>query len=195
MKENDYEYLMLILRHQIGIRDTLSEFGSYVLNDVVRSNMCVKALSVDVNQIGEYANRLTDEMKENLSAIDMRKAYNIRNRLAHGYTGVKPQEIVLTAFGLSSEASISQIKKSITTYKTKENKNISKQIKLNVTDEIKNKIIVMEQKGIFLEQKGKGKLVISEKGKDYLSQEDLLNIQKAYDAHLRLNSIEKGLEP
>lgn len=37
-------------------------------------------------------------------------AYHIRNRLAHSYTRVKSDEIILNAFAISTEAAINEVK-------------------------------------------------------------------------------------
>lgn len=109
-QSRDIEYLRRILEHQKGIQDTLKEYGSNSLAEIKKSNMCVKALSVDVNQIGEFSKKLSEPVQRKLIAIDFQTAYNIRNRLAHSYTRVKPDEIILNAFAISTEAAINEVK-------------------------------------------------------------------------------------
>ncbi len=82
----------------------------YSLNDIIANNVALKALALDIGQIGQLTDKLSDDTLESFQSINVKLAYSIRNRIDHAYLSVKPQEIALTAMQLSGKASIDEIK-------------------------------------------------------------------------------------
>jgi len=110
---NDIEFLRKIVKHQNGINETLSALNLKTANDIIANNVALKALAMDVCQIGELADKISKDTMESFTVIDAKIAYSIRNRIAHAYLNVKPLEIALTAMQLGSSASIEEVKERI----------------------------------------------------------------------------------
>ena len=106
----DIELLRKILKHQEGINETLTIMKLKSANDITANNIALKALAMDVCQIGELADKLSKDSMDSFTVIDAKIAYSIRNRIAHAYLSVKPQEIALTAMQLGSSGSMTEIK-------------------------------------------------------------------------------------
>ena len=85
----------------------------YSSNAIIANNVALKALALDIGQIGELADKLSDDTIDSFRSINVKLAYSIRNRIDHVYLSVKPQEIALTAMQLSGKDSIDEIKKRI----------------------------------------------------------------------------------
>lgn len=109
----DIEVLRKIMKHQTGINETLEVLKLKSLNDIVENNVALKALALDVGQIGELADKLTKDTVSALINMDVKLAYSIRNRIDHAYLSVKPMEIALTAMQLGSITAIDEIKSRI----------------------------------------------------------------------------------
>jgi len=109
----DIEVLRKIMKHQTGINETLEVLKLKSLNDIVENNVALKALALDVGQIGELADKLTKDTVSALINMDVKLAYSIRNRIDHAYLSVKPMEIALTAMQLGSPDAINEIKNRI----------------------------------------------------------------------------------
>ncbi len=82
-------------------------------SDITANNVALKALALDIGQIGELTDKLSEDTINALENINVRLAYSIRNRIDHAYLSVKSQEIALTAMHLSGKASIEEIKNRI----------------------------------------------------------------------------------
>jgi uncharacterized protein with HEPN domain len=106
----DIEILRKILKHQEGLNETMKMLNLFTLNDIIANNVALKALALDIGQIGELTDKLTEDTIDSFRSINVKLAYSIRNRIDHAYLSVKPQEIALTAMQLSSKASIDEIK-------------------------------------------------------------------------------------
>ncbi len=52
-----------------------------------------KAIYMDIFQIGEHVNHLSDELMNKLDQNDVRGVVNIRNYIGHGYTVLKEKYI------------------------------------------------------------------------------------------------------
>lgn len=111
--KNDIELLRKILKHQNGLNETLKVLSLKSINEIVKSNVALKALALDISQIGELTDKLTKDTMDSFVGVDVKLAYSIRNRIAHAYLTVKPQEIALTAIQLGSQSSVNEIKNRI----------------------------------------------------------------------------------
>jgi uncharacterized protein with HEPN domain len=54
----------------------------------IEDSKTIDAVIRNFEIIGEAANRLPDELKDNSSAIDWHKIRGLRNRIVHGYFGI-----------------------------------------------------------------------------------------------------------
>jgi uncharacterized protein with HEPN domain len=109
----DIEILRKIMKHQMGINETLEVLKLKSLNEIVENNVALKALALDVGQIGELADKLTKDTVDTLVNMDVKLAYSIRNRIDHAYLSVKPMEIALTAMQLGSQDAINETRNRI----------------------------------------------------------------------------------
>lgn len=109
----DIEILRRILKHQDGLNETMKLLNLNSSSDIIANNVALKALSLDISQIGELADKLSNDTIDSFQCINVKLAYSIRNRIDHAYLSVKPQEIALTAMQLSSNTSIEEIKSRI----------------------------------------------------------------------------------
>ncbi len=101
------------MKHQMGINETLEVLKLKSLNEIVENNVALKALALDVGQIGELADKLTKDTVDTLVNMDVKLAYSIRNRIDHAYLSVKPMEIALTAMQLGSQDAINETRNRI----------------------------------------------------------------------------------
>jgi len=111
--KTDIEVLRKILKHQSGLTETMEMLKLKSTSDIISNNVALKALSLDIGQIGELSDKLTQETIDSFKIIDVKLAYSIRNRIDHAYLSVKPQEIALTTLQLASDASKNEIRNRI----------------------------------------------------------------------------------
>lgn len=109
----DIEILRKILKHQNGINETMEVLKLKSVNDIVANNVALKALALDIGQIGELADKLTKDTLDSFTSVDVKLAYSIRNRIDHAYLSVKPMEIALTAMQFRSNTSLNEIENRI----------------------------------------------------------------------------------
>ena len=87
LSERDLDYLASILDHCDRIEETIKRFGEsfeeYMADADYRDS-----IMMNVFQIGEASNQLTDECKEALNEIPWHEIYGTRNVIAHGYIKV-----------------------------------------------------------------------------------------------------------
>lgn len=88
MRDKDKIVLQKILTH---IKAILRYTEKHMeLDDFEADTMCVEACVFNLMQIGELAKMsLSDEAKETISSIPWNQLYGMRNRIVHGYDGVK----------------------------------------------------------------------------------------------------------
>ena len=88
MKGKDDIVIQKILQH---IKAVLKYTEKYVeLSEFEADAMCVEACVFNLMQIGELAKvALSDEAKESISSIPWNQLYGMRNKIVHGYDGVK----------------------------------------------------------------------------------------------------------
>lgn len=91
MKENrDTLYLERI----IEAIDRAERFiANVTYDDFAKNNMMQDATSMQLINIGEMANRLSEEFRDNHDHLPWHKAIGMRNQIAHGYFEIKPEEI------------------------------------------------------------------------------------------------------
>lgn len=88
MKSKDRIVIQKILEH---VRLVLKYTEKYSEIDAFEADsMCVDACVFNLMQIGELAKTsLSDEGKREISGIPWNQLYGMRNRMVHGYEGVK----------------------------------------------------------------------------------------------------------
>lgn len=88
MRGKDNIVIQKILQH---IHAVLKYTEKYMeLDEFETDAMCVEACVFNLMQIGELAKvSLSDEAKESISNIPWNQLYGMRNRIVHGYDGVK----------------------------------------------------------------------------------------------------------
>jgi uncharacterized protein with HEPN domain len=96
----DIELLRKLLKHLNGINETAEILKLKSHNDIINNNVTLKALALDIGQIGELASKLSKDTIDSIKNLDMKLAYSIRKRIDHAYLSVKPMEIALTAMQL-----------------------------------------------------------------------------------------------
>lgn len=87
MNERDMQVIVRIQKHTAAILEYTKNCSdkNVFLNDLMLVDACV----FNLMQIGELAKQqLSDETKENLTAIPWKQLYGMRNRIVHGYDGV-----------------------------------------------------------------------------------------------------------
>ena len=90
MKQHDEKTLIAINKHVHNIQNYCSSCKG--IEDFVNNSMLVEACVFNLMQIGELAkNELSDECKEGITTIPWKQLYGMRNRIVHGYSGVKLQ--------------------------------------------------------------------------------------------------------
>lgn len=119
-----------ILKHQKGILDTLKILNLKSLNDIIFNDVALKALALEIGQVGEMANRLSESTVEVLCFTEPQRAYSIRNRIYHSYFDVKLEEIAIVSLQLSSTQAIEELKERIK-YCVRNEKKFSIQEKMN----------------------------------------------------------------
>lgn len=91
MKNKDEQLIYHINKHYnelISELNLISDFKDFVSNLIVK-----KAIILDLIQIGEKVNRLSDEFKAKLNKINIKGIIGFRNYLVHGY-GTKGNNII-----------------------------------------------------------------------------------------------------
>ena len=83
---NDKERIEHIFKHydELYLEVTLGKIEEKYLK---------KAIYMDIFQIGEHVNHLSDELVSKLDENDVRCVVNIRNYIGHGYTVLKEKYI------------------------------------------------------------------------------------------------------
>jgi len=88
MESSDKEVLLNILKHvnhAIKYTEKYDDIAAFEADD-----MCVEATVFNLMQIGELTKTsLSDELKNQIRAIPWKEIYGLRNRIVHGYEGVK----------------------------------------------------------------------------------------------------------
>ena len=91
MKERDKQLIRYINKHYSELVDELKlvkDFEEFCSNKPVN-----KAIKLDLLQIGENINHLTDESKLQLNKKDLLGVIRVRNHVAHGYVTIEEETI------------------------------------------------------------------------------------------------------
>jgi uncharacterized protein with HEPN domain len=83
--KTDIEILRKILKHQNGLTETMEMLKLKSTSDIIKNSVALKALALDIGQIGELSDKLTQETIESFKTIDVKLAYSIRNRIDHAF--------------------------------------------------------------------------------------------------------------
>ena len=92
ISDRDMDNLAAILDYCDRINDIVERFGN-TLEQYCGDADFRDAAMMNIFQIGEISNRLSDECKEELSAIPWNAIYGTRNIIAHGYVSVNDEII------------------------------------------------------------------------------------------------------
>ena len=87
INERDTDVICGILDHCDRIEDIIQRIDCS-WDEYSKDIVFKDAVKMNVFQIGELSNRLSDEFKENTQEIPWHKIYGIRNIIAHGYVMV-----------------------------------------------------------------------------------------------------------
>lgn len=88
MRDKDNIVIRKILEHINAILIYTKKYMK--LDEFEEDSMCVEACVFNLMQVGELAKvSLSDEAKEEISNIPWNQLYGMRNRIVHGYDGVK----------------------------------------------------------------------------------------------------------
>ncbi len=88
MKDKDSIVIRKILQHVNAVLEYTEKYVG--LDEFEADTMCVEACVFNLMQIGELAKvSLSDEAKDSISSIPWNQLYGMRNRIVHGYDGVK----------------------------------------------------------------------------------------------------------
>ena len=91
-QERDVDRLLRILDHCDRIADCVRRFGDS-LNSFLGDIDYRDVIKMNLFQIGEMVNALSDECKEQLKDVSWHQIYGMRNVIAHGYEKVKDDRI------------------------------------------------------------------------------------------------------
>ena len=90
--DSDIDLLLRILDHCDRIKSCIQRFGDdfqVYLQDLDYQDV----IKMNIFQIGESVNSLSDEIKEEFSGIPWHEIYGMRNIIAHGYVKIKEERI------------------------------------------------------------------------------------------------------
>ena len=88
MRSKDDIVIRKILGHINAVLGYCEKYT--LLKEFERNSMCVEACVFNLMQIGELAKTsLSEETKQAISNIPWNRLYGMRNRIVHGYDGVK----------------------------------------------------------------------------------------------------------
>ena len=91
MNARDQQIVRSIQEHHNELNQELSlikDFSDFEANKVIN-----KAIKMDLLQIGENVNHLSEESQLQLAKGDLRGIIDIRNQVAHGYVTIKDETI------------------------------------------------------------------------------------------------------
>ena len=94
--ERDIDALYRILDHCERIGRMLERFG-YSLSSFSVDEVFRDAVKMNLLQIGEATNRLSDNCRDKMSEIDWHSIYGLRNIIAHGYEKLDDAQIWIIA--------------------------------------------------------------------------------------------------
>ena len=92
LNEKDSDLLLGVLDHCDRIHSCVERFGNdyqVYLNDLDYQD----SVKMNLFQIGEITNKLSDEFRESVDYIPWHKIYGMRNVIAHGYVELKEETV------------------------------------------------------------------------------------------------------
>jgi len=96
MTERDRDYLLNILDHCDRIESAIQRFGNN-LDSFLEDADYRDVVNMNLFQIGEAVNQLSDEYREQTEDIPWHQMYGIRNIIAHAYVKVDDEIVWETA--------------------------------------------------------------------------------------------------
>ena len=92
INERDKEYLLRMVEHCERIENVINRFGdSY--KDFSKDQVYQDAINMNIFQIGEIANHLSEDFCEKVTNISWMQIIGIRNIIAHGYIKIDKKTI------------------------------------------------------------------------------------------------------
>lgn len=91
-RERDIDSLLRILDYIERIDEIVARFGES-LDVFIEDHVYRDAIKMNIFQIGETVNSLSDECKERTNNIPWYQIYGMRNVIAHGYEKVNDERI------------------------------------------------------------------------------------------------------
>ena len=96
MKDSrDYGIILRMIEHCTRIQDIKMRFGDS-LETFSKDPAYQDAINMNLFQVGELSNQLSDDLRKSRSDIPWHKMYGIRNIIAHAYVIVDLKTIWLT---------------------------------------------------------------------------------------------------
>ena len=91
MNERDIQLIEHINRHYQELLEEVTDVQSFEL--FAEGGITTKAIKMDILQIAENINCLSDESSSQLDPADLRGIIGVRNRIVHGYVTVDDEII------------------------------------------------------------------------------------------------------
>ena len=96
MKDSrDYGIILRMIEHCTRIQDIKMRFGDS-FETFSKDSAYQDAINMNLFQVGELSNQLSDDLRKSRSDIPWHKMYGIRNIIAHAYVIVDLKTIWLT---------------------------------------------------------------------------------------------------
>ena len=91
MKNRDVQLIEHINRHYQELIEEVRQVGSF--EDFIKGGVLTKAIKMDILQIAENINHLTEGVSSLLDPVAFHGIISIRNRIVHGYLTVDDEII------------------------------------------------------------------------------------------------------
>ena len=92
IEERDREYIIMMVEYCERIEAATVRFGNSY-ESFEKDNDYQDVINMNIFQIGELSNQLSDELKESMPDIPWHQLYGIRNILAHAYISIENKVI------------------------------------------------------------------------------------------------------
>ena len=94
--DRDYSIILRMIEHCKRIEEIRNRLGN-CFESFVSDPICSDAVNMNIFQIGELSNQLSERLKENIPDVPWHRIYGIRNVIAHAYVIVDKRTIWETA--------------------------------------------------------------------------------------------------
>lgn len=91
MNKRDIVLIKYINKHYSELLEELKEVNGF--NEFCNSRLINKAIKMDILQIGENINHLSEKAKLQINKKDLVGVIDFRNQVAHGYVSLKEEVI------------------------------------------------------------------------------------------------------